>query len=392
MPEIWLGYGSTDIVLDIKFENLANELTPAFKALDETEVKSILETVQLKEGQLILVLSAGKAVARIVYELVKSGRMQGVSNLSIDVPSPVTSILRSNLAGIAEANSQDSISVNRIDPGSYSIAERLERFASAVVISNTSVDPLFGFGGVPTSLLRYFMASDMAAAFSSRRDNIPAPGVSEKPLEVAVDAMAKVNILQSVEVIAGGRRPDEISGLHAGPVAEAFYKSVSQLKANCEYHQPKSKAVIASAGEAADSHSTLNNSLNSLWNTIPYVDDGGTAVLLAECRNGIGGGALQMCIEGKIKPEQFDTTLAPIPYTSGIEHLMYIKELGKKFDLGIVTSLPKYYAGSQLGFSVYRGAKEALENTLQKRGKNSKILVVPDGDLLMPALAIESKS
>ena len=43
MPEIWLRYGTTDVALDIKFENLLNQISSdSFQLLSEQEIKSII--------------------------------------------------------------------------------------------------------------------------------------------------------------------------------------------------------------------------------------------------------------------------------------------------------------------------------------------------------------
>src|SRR3712207_9195020 len=61
--------------------------------------------------------------------------------------------------------------------------------------------------------------------------------------------------------------------------------------------------------------------------------------LLAEAREGIGGGALQMSIEGRLKQEQLHLS----PYIDGLEHLLFMEELRVKYDMGLVSSLPHYY-------------------------------------------------
>jgi len=40
MPEIWLNYGSTDVVLDIKAENLEEKIDVGGKTLSDSEIES----------------------------------------------------------------------------------------------------------------------------------------------------------------------------------------------------------------------------------------------------------------------------------------------------------------------------------------------------------------
>ena len=42
MPETWLNYGSTDVILDIKAENLEEKIDVGGKTLSDSEIKSKL--------------------------------------------------------------------------------------------------------------------------------------------------------------------------------------------------------------------------------------------------------------------------------------------------------------------------------------------------------------
>jgi len=49
MPEIWLNYGSTDVVLDIKAENLEEKIDAEGKTLSDSEIKSKLESLDISK-------------------------------------------------------------------------------------------------------------------------------------------------------------------------------------------------------------------------------------------------------------------------------------------------------------------------------------------------------
>ena len=55
MPEIWLGYGTTDIALDIRFENLYKEITPQVFPLQEDQINYRLQDVPVNDNTLIIV-------------------------------------------------------------------------------------------------------------------------------------------------------------------------------------------------------------------------------------------------------------------------------------------------------------------------------------------------
>lgn len=366
MPEIWLRYGTTDVVLDIRFENLANQISASFQALPEEEIRAAIAGVPLTDNMLVLALSGSKAAGRAIAVLGEEARAKGF-NFTVDVPHRTAGALRASLAG------NEMISINRIDY--QSLHDRMSKFQSTVIVSSVAYDPLFGFAGAPTTLLRNLLADSMSEAFKARKNNRPAPGVQGELLKVATSAAAGIPAT-SIELVAssGG-----IAGVHAGGINEAFEKAISQLQSISSVETDPVKCAIISASGEAGSHSTLASSLNSLWNSIHAVKEGGLAILVAENREGVGGGALQMFIEGRLKPEQLQQS----PYIDGLEHLLFIEELRQKYELGLVSTLPHYYARTKLGFTTYAGMKDILDKLPEKHGKNFKALVLSDADIVL---------
>ncbi|MFL6492132.1 MAG: hypothetical protein ACJ70O_03420 [Nitrososphaera sp.] len=369
MPEIWLRYGTTDVVLDIKFENLANHISSTFQVSQEQEqdIKTALTSgVALTDKMLFLGLSGSKAAAKIIMMLAEEAGTRGLS-FTIDVPSKIASTLRYNLSGI------ETISINRI--GYQSLSERMAKFQNTIIVSSVAYDPLFGFAGAPTTLLRNLFADRMAEAFKARKDNRPTPGVEGDPLKVATSAVESIPAT-SVELVANG---DNVVGIHIGSIKEAFDKAIAQLHLISAVEAEPAKCAIISASDEASTHSTLASALNSLWNSIHIVKGGGTAILLAETREGIGGGALQMFIEGRLKQEQLQLS----PYINGLEHLLFIEELRLKYDMGLISTLPHYYSKTKLGFTTYSGTEDILQKLQEKHGKNFKTLVLSNADITL---------
>ncbi len=366
MPEIWLRYGTTDVVLDIRFENLASQVSSNFPAMPDDQVREALGGVPVTDNMLVIALSSSRAAAKAVSQIAARA-----SSVTVDVPGRLAGSLRSGLAASADQQAP-AISINRIDY--QSLEERCKKFQSTVIVSQAEYDPLFGFAGAPTALVRALYPEKMAEAFGARRGNVPEPGVQGAPLKVATAAVEGLEqATTSVELVANGAG---VAGVHTGTVNGAFAGAVEQLRSVPAAEVEKCRSAVISASSEPGPHATLAGALNSLWNSAHAVKEGGTAVLLAECREGIGGGALQALAEGRLKQEQ----VALSPYTEGLEHLLYIQELRTKRELGIVSSLPNYYA-TKLGFSTYAGVKDAFEKMLAKHGKGHKSLVVSDADI-----------
>ena len=176
MPEIWLKYGATDVVMDIKFDNLSSQISSTFQHLPEEEVKSAIDGVQLADNSLVIALSPSKSVSKAILMLAEAAHAKGFG-FTIDVPPKIAGTLRTNLTGMGGG---EAVSINRTDY--LSVQDRVSKFQAAVLISSVSYDPLFGFAGAPTALLRNFMPDKMAQAFNARRDDLPSPGEELEPL------------------------------------------------------------------------------------------------------------------------------------------------------------------------------------------------------------------
>ena len=74
MPEIWLRYGATDVVLDIRFENLANQISASFPVMPDDQVAAAVASVPLTDNMLIIALSGSKAAGRIITMLAEQAR------------------------------------------------------------------------------------------------------------------------------------------------------------------------------------------------------------------------------------------------------------------------------------------------------------------------------
>jgi hypothetical protein len=368
MPEIWLRYGTTNVVLDIKFENIANQISSTFQApLGQEDVKTrITSSLPLTDKMLILGLSASKAAAKTITALAQEANTKGLS-FTIDAPNKLVRSLRANLTGI------DISSVNRIDY--QSLNERMAKFQNTVIVSSVAYDPLFGFSGAPTALLRNLLTEQMADAFNARKDNKPAPGIEGNPLKIATSAVERIPA-SSIELVTNS---DNVTGIHIGGINEAFNNAIEQLRSISTVESELVKCAIISASDEASPHSTLATALNSLWNSIHIIKEGGTAILFAEAREGIGGGALRLYIEGRLKQEDFHVS----PYIDGLEHLLFMEELRVKYDMGLLSTLPYYYTKTKLGFMTYSGTKDVLQKLQEKHGKNFRTLVLSNADITL---------
>ncbi|HSB50856.1 MAG TPA: transcriptional regulator, partial [Nitrosopumilaceae archaeon] len=69
MPEIWLDYGITNVVLDIKAENLEQNIDSDGKILEDGVIQEKLAVLDLSKPSEIVVLHDSKAVQKVLSTL-----------------------------------------------------------------------------------------------------------------------------------------------------------------------------------------------------------------------------------------------------------------------------------------------------------------------------------
>ena len=368
MPELWFKYGTTDVVLNIKYENLLKHVTASnFALLSDEEIKRRLSDIVLTEDTMIFALSDTKSVATVVTMLVHIARAKGIANKPIAVMPRIQHVLKNNLA-------DRTILINRIDYQSFHT--RIKHPHHIIFISQITYDPLFGYSGTPTILLRNYMHEHMLEVFNARQDNFPKPGVRGPPLDVVFSRIENIPA-SSIQIIANSFG---IAGICYGDIIDSFEEAITQLNSISIVDTELAKSAVINTSSETGPHLTLMDSLNSLWNTIHTIRENGSAVLLSENSVGLGGRALQIFVEGRLNIE--DYLHKQSGYVDGLEHLLFVKELSHKYELGIVSTLPHYYLKTKLGIKTYGSVKNVIEEFLSRYGKNHKVLVVSDPDIV----------
>ena len=369
MPELWFKYGITDVVLNIRYENLLKHITASsFALLSEDQIKSCLNDVALTQDTMIFALSDTKSAAMVISILVQLARAQGIPSIRVGVLPRIQSVLKSNLA-------DKTILINQVDQDSFH--SKIKHHRQVIFVSQITYDPLFGYNGTPTILVRNYMHDYMLEALNARQDNLPKPGAIGPPLQVVLSSNEELPA-KSIQIIANSFG---IAGICYGSIVGSFEEAIRHLNSIAVVNADLTKSAIINTSSETGPHSTLLDSLNSLWNIIHIIKENGSAVLLSENSGGLGGRALEMYVEGRLDIEQCKENLSE--YIEGLEHLIYIKELSQKYQLGIVSTLPQYYLKTKLGIKTYGGMKNVIEELLTKHGKNAKILVVSDPDITL---------
>jgi hypothetical protein len=63
----------------------------------------------------------------------------------------------------------------------------------------------------------------------------------------------------------------------------------------------------------------------------------------------------------------------------GKEHLIFLEAMRKKYDIGVVSTIPQYYLKTKLGLDTFDGLRQVMTRLLSKYGKNHKVTLVSEG-------------
>jgi len=360
MPEIWLSYGPTDVVLDIKAENLETQVEPRGTNLTDSEITSKLADVDVTKPAELVIMEYTKAVHKVISVFLEICAQKSISKPKILVD-------KSNLSLTKSFFSDPSVTISQFDNSQLSNA-------NLIFVGETEFDGLFGYNTMSTRLLRRFGKENMLEAYEKRNGNLPLPGEELKTMEVAKRFTEDFEI-SAIEIVANQTGIIDISTGHPSSTVSVS-KSLSSTAVN---EIGKHRTVVISTGKQA-SNETLSRSLSAIWNCSNAVKEEGLAILLAECKSGLGSDAIQQYVEGRMS---LDRLKGPARYVDGMEDLLFLTEIGKKFKIGIVSILPHFYTRDKLSMIPFGGTKEAMDYVLKTYGERQKIAIVSDGSRVL---------
>lgn len=358
MPEIWLPYGTVEVPIKIKAENLEKIHTPNTKPLDENTVRSRIKELELKGNTLIFASEADEASASFIKALVNAAHESG------EAPSITLGAERSLHSWIKKVCEGLNVNIKVFTASEASEADVLH-YETKLLISKVSFNPLFGFLGGPATLLKTIRPSFMAEAFK-RAPSEPRPGEETEASFYTYSEAERFQML-GLEYISIN---DVLVDMAVGDLINA-HKQISQALLDlCKIalNNPPG-AIIASAGLRKPA-STLASALNTLWNITKPIEDG-VVIFFAECIDGLGSDALRLAATRDIEPY-----LTQGNYVEGLESILYLRWLIKKAKLALLSTLPKHYV-NRLGFDYLRSASDAPPYLLKQRGARFKIHIFP---------------
>ncbi|VVB94028.1 Uncharacterised protein [uncultured archaeon] len=178
-----------------------------------------------------------------------------------------------------------------------------------------------------------------------------------------------------LNVVLNDRR--EIISAAAGDYIEAHRKGAGFLDRLSRIEvEPSDIAIVSPGGWPRDidiyqSHKALEHARNA-------VKDGGSIILVAECREGYGNRVFEEWLESG-RDEVIDKFKSG--FVMGGHKAALIAALSKRMDLYLVSSLPDDMV--RKAYFIPASLEKALEAALSKHGKDAKIIVMPYGGSML---------
>jgi hypothetical protein len=358
MPEIWLNYGITDVVLDIRAENLEQKIDSDGKILEDSAINEKLDSLDLSKPMDLVVLHNSQSIQKIISSLF---------NLCEQKSKPFPKILADKkIINSVKARLPEGSSINEFDDVDISNS-------NLVFMAEMEFDGLFGYETISTRLIKKFGLESMLSAYAKRNGNLPTPGQYTESLNEAKKFSDNFEI-QGIEIIANSEGIVDFSIGHPSQTLS----STKILESHSIKDIDQQKTMIISTGKDS-SNDSLGKSLSSLWNCSNAIKKDGLAILVAECKGGLGSDAIQQYIEDRLTLEQLRN---PTKYISGMEDLLFLSEIQKRFQVGLISILPEFYA-KKLNIISLQGIKYSMDYILKTQGTRQKIAVVTDGARLL---------
>ncbi len=358
MPEIWLNYGITDVVLDIRAENLEQKIDSEGKILEDSAINEKLNTLDLSKPMELVVLHNSKSIQKIISSLFTLCEQKSKPFPKILTDKKILNLVKAGLPEGSSINEFDDVDISN---------------TNLVFMAEMEFDGLFGYETISTRLIKKFGQESMLSAYAKRQGNLPSPGQYPESLDEAKKFTNNFEI-QGIEIVANSQGIIDFSIGHPSETLSATKIMESHSIKDIGQH----KTMIISTGKDS-SNDNLGKSLSSLWNCSNTIKKDGLAILVAECKNGLGSDAIQQYIEDRLTIEQLQN---PIKYISGMEDLLFLSEVQKNFQISLVSILPEFYA-KKLNMISLQGIKYSLDYILKTQGAKQKVVVVTDSARLL---------
>ncbi|MGB6679846.1 MAG: hypothetical protein WBF08_00800 [Candidatus Bathyarchaeia archaeon] len=401
--EIWIPYGSSEVGVGVKPENLSAIVKPKAQqpvqdikmeidsVLDNAIGNLKLEKKTGKESNLAVIIDSSLGnpffdnIKSLVLELCR--RLE-IHNLIISWKNKEGC---KNLYQILQTSGISDITILANDSSNSTLLSgknsEENKIQKDLPFIDASLRVFIGRGGVDPTW-RYKGSTSMSLGLSDRetRDELFRTALTSYLNGTTFDI---TRLKESINKLASSIGPclafDFLineEGAIAKILAYLFDDSlIKSANAIDEIYKVTTEAasdilVVSAGGSPYDN--TLVNSLDAIMLNKDLVKKGGTVILVAECIDGYGNEEFLDITTKHGELKSIKPLLKKEPRIGKFKAYV-LKKLLDDFRLCLVSVMPDYYAKSIFKFRTFRTVDDALQSALRVIGKQATITVVPYG-------------
>ena len=358
MPELWMNYGTTEIIVNLKMENLSLIENSKFDTLNDESLDEKIDSIPINNNTILVPLDASNSTVQLTHRLVSLAESSGIKLSIQSIPNARKSL----------SNKMPGQNISLFEKNKHLLERTNDK--DVIFISKTNIDPFFGYSGTPTNILREFENDKMNEAYDARIDNLPHPGEIGPPIDIATNFCQDISAM-SIEIVSNN---SGINDFFYDELNHSFQRGIDKLKNLSIEIEKDLKSLIIGTNIDSNSSATLSSTLALLWNSINVLKRGAAVVIVSENNKGFGSDAMERFAYGGIKWDEHRN----LKYIEGLENIMFIEALHEKYNFSILSSLPKYYLKEIFGFHIYSNLQEAVDKILEINGKSHRISIVQD--------------
>ncbi|WP_455283063.1 hypothetical protein [[Eubacterium] cellulosolvens] len=401
--EIWIPYGSSEVGVGVKPENLSAIVKPNpqqpvqnIKMEIESALKNVIGNLKLEKKtgeELNLAVIIDSSLGNLFFDNIKSlvlelCRMLEIHKLVISWRNKegckkLYQIFQTS--GISDIKILDNDNSNATFFSNENLEEnKIQKNVSfvdaslRVFIGRGGLDPTWSYKGSISMALRLsdretreeLLRTVLTSYFHETTFDITRLKESINKLASLIGPCLALDFLvneeEEIVKILAYLFDDYL--IKATNAIDEIYKVTTELASDI--------LVVSTGGSPYDN--TLVNSLDAIMLNKDLVKKGGTIILVAECIDGYGN---EDFLETTTKHGEFKSIKPLLKKEPGVGKFKayVLKELLDDYRLCLVSVMPDYYAKNIFKLRTFRTVGDALQSALRVIGKQATITVVPYG-------------
>jgi len=400
--EFWVPYGTTEVPVRVPDTNFYRILEPAKPTANTPAIATLIgQSLENPVGNVSLtsLVKQGSTIGMVVDPAIPENTLRTIVD---DLQSRLSNVGAKEVKVFVRArhSSQIQSEWKKINPQEDTFVE------VGRTTHGTRVSIQQGFHSCDVKILVGMVQPHFASSFAGGPDLV-IPGVSSLPTieanrslslnhqadplrysenPVYLDSLEASRMLGSTYLVT--LVPDEwngVSAVYSGDLEPTFKEAVAHFTREHSHPIENRPEIIVVSSDGPEYSNDLYHAvrvLPFLWNVLKR--DASTIVLAGECKQGIGNDNFLRFSKNSEDRKTLQNELKH-EFKLGGHVALVLKEALEKSRVQLVSVLPDVYTKS-FGLKPSRTVSAGVQSAIRAEGKDSKVLIVTRGSLMIPVM------